>query len=187
LKARCPALEFPVVKLRAPALVELRVDKQMTSARPRSCYGTVQPMCSVRRRPLLFGWALMLSAVGCMSSAPDQDEALEDRPSPIVGLTSGASCASTTSLTYLTFGQPFMSAYCLGCHTISMTGNARRAPLDRNFDQLEWIRALAPLIDQQAGAGPAAVHAVMPPDGVSQPSLAQRQELSSWLACGAPK
>jgi uncharacterized membrane protein len=128
--------------------------------------------------------ALFVSAIACNDGGnPDAAEA--DGAEPILGLTSGASCPPQGSaLTYASFGQQFMSAYCLRCHTKQITGSARKAPPDRNFDDLGSIRLSAKQIDQQAGAGPAASHEVMPPDGPS-PALEQRQKLAQWLACGA--
>lgn len=125
----------------------------------------------------------MQFAAGCSNAEPEVDETAF----PIAGLTSGASCVSGTTLTYSEFGQPFMTDYCLRCHTIAIMGGARQAPPDRNFDDLDWIRVLAPQIDQQAGAGPAGAHTVMPPAGLRQPTLEERTQLSTWLACGAPK
>jgi hypothetical protein len=36
-----------------------------------------------------------------------------------------------------------------------------------------------------AGSGPDATNEQMPPDGTA-PTLAERQQLAEWLACGAP-
>jgi hypothetical protein len=105
---------------------------------------------------------------------------------PIAGLTSGATCASGTALTYTNFGSNFMATFCLRCHSVSVTAPARQAPPDRNFDDLTSIRSLAQPIDQQAGAGPAALHVTMPPNGVA-PTITERTQLSLWLACGAPQ
>jgi hypothetical protein len=105
---------------------------------------------------------------------------------PIAGLTSGATCASGSTLTYTNFARNFMATYCLRCHTASIVGSARQAPPDRNFDDLTSIRSLAHPIDQQAGAGPAATHLTMPPNGAA-PTITERMQLSQWLACGAPQ
>lgn len=123
---------------------------------------------------------LLLASLGC--GDPNQGD--EPAVAPIEGLTSGATCPSNSHLSYASFGQAFISSFCLRCHSETIT-TGRQAPLDRNFDRLELIRPLARLIDQQAGAGPLATHSVMPPTA-PMPSLEQRQQLAEWLACGAP-
>jgi uncharacterized membrane protein len=135
---------------------------------------------------MLLGSLLAAAAIGCADSAPPLTAAAAPYdPEPIVGLTSGATCPSDSLASYESFGRAFMQAYCLRCHTSAITGSARAAPPDKNFDAPAMVRDLARLIDQQAGAGPSAVHLVMPPDA-PQPALEERQQLSLWLACGAP-
>lgn len=125
----------------------------------------------------------MSAAIGCSNTA-DAEMSSESVPDPISGLTSGTFCEDDPSLRYPSFGEPFMRSYCLRCHTSALVGSARAAPPDKNFDDLISIRNSALLIDQQAGAGPMAIHTTMPPDGV-MPSIEERQNLSRWLACGA--
>ena len=88
-----------------------------------------------------------------------------------------------TDLTCANFGQPFMGAYCLGCHSVEVTGADRHgAPSDHNFDTQFEALALRDHIDRMAGAGPAAVNTQMPPDHVAAPTLEERESLSEWLA-----
>jgi hypothetical protein len=102
------------------------------------------------------------------------------------GKPTGATCPTDSSLTYDTFGSGFMEAYCLRCHSQTVTGVDREgAPSDHNFDTVNAIRGLADHIDEHAGAGPDATNTLMPPDD-PRPSLEQRMQLSAWLACGAP-
>jgi uncharacterized membrane protein len=138
--------------------------------------------CCVQCLALVFAVAL---CAGCGDEQGQGDDAAEPGVPAIAGLTSGANCSSINALTYANFGRAFFAGYCLRCHSAAITGALRNAPLDRNFDGLDSIRMLARLIDQQAGAGPLAVHDVMPPDPPS-PTFDQRQQLAAWLACGAP-
>jgi hypothetical protein len=102
------------------------------------------------------------------------------------GKPTGATCPTDSSLTYANFGSAFMDSYCLRCHSTTVTGVDRKdAPSDHNFDTVDEIRGLADHIDEHAGAGPDATNTLMPPDDPA-PSLAQRMQLSAWLACGAP-
>ena len=128
----------------------------------------------------------LVAAMGCVSPIASETVASEVYdPEPVAGLSSGALCPSESLLSYDNFGRAFMHAYCSSCHSTAFAGSARRAPPDKNFDDPAAIRVHLRLIDQQAGAGPSAVHAVMPPEP-PQPSLPARQQLSTWLACGAP-
>jgi uncharacterized membrane protein len=102
------------------------------------------------------------------------------------GKPTGATCPTDSSLTYESFGSAFMETYCLGCHSKTVTGADRKdAPADHNFDTVNEVRGFAEHIDEHAGAGPDATNTLMPPDDPS-PSLEQRMQLSTWLACGAP-
>lgn len=103
-----------------------------------------------------------------------------------VGIATNATCPPENTLTYASFGGPFMKRYCLGCHSESVKDAARGgAPDDHNFDKLDDIRSLAEHIDQYAGSGPAGTNEVMPTTD-PKPSWHERQQLSQWLACGAP-
>jgi uncharacterized membrane protein len=102
------------------------------------------------------------------------------------GEPTGATCPQGSTLTYASFGQTFMQTYCLRCHSASVTGAARmNAPADHNFDNQGQIQGLADHIDEHAGSGPDATNTAMPP-GDPRPSMAERSQLSEWLACGAP-
>jgi hypothetical protein len=59
------------------------------------------------------------------------------------------------------------------------------APAFHDFDTIEGIRAVSNHIDEAAGAGPAATNEAMPESG-TKPTLAERQMLAEWIACGAP-
>jgi hypothetical protein len=105
----------------------------------------------------------------------------------MVGPLTGAKCPSDSALTYDNFGKDFLGAYCLRCHSQSVSGDARMmAPSDHNFDTLLDIELLASHIDQLAGAGPDATNVKMPPSG-AKPTDEERKKLSEWLACGHPE
>lgn len=104
----------------------------------------------------------------------------------VLGPATGATCPPTQTLTYANFGQSFMTSYCTRCHASTLTGDARMgAPAFHDFDTLIGVKQVSNHVDQAAGAGPDATNDQMPPDG-AQPSLAERQMLAEWIACGAP-
>lgn len=105
----------------------------------------------------------------------------------VLGPPTGATCPPASTLTYQSFGQQFMTEYCVECHDSQKTGSERNgATLDHDFDTLIGVRSVSNHIDQAAGAGPDAVNDQMPPEGEPQPSLEERQMLAEWIACGAP-
>ncbi len=84
------------------------------------------------------------------------------------------------------FGQDFMTRYCTSCHSSELTGGERRgAPPDHNYDTREGVQEDPTHLDLAAAAGPAAHNEYMPPYGPT-PTLAEREDLGRWLACGAP-
>jgi len=101
---------------------------------------------------------------------------------PLLGLTAlpacdsggdatGATCDPQSVLTWETYGQPFMNAYCVDCHS--------------EYGNIDRVQRGAAGIDLFSGSGPKATNTAMPKSG-SKPSLEERQQLSTWLACGAP-
>jgi cytochrome c5 len=115
------------------------------------------------------------------------DEPDHDHDSEMVGPVTGAVCPSGGStLTYDNFGKQFFANYCQHCHASTVKGAARMgAPADHVFDTVDEISLLAPHIDEYAGSGPASTNTHMPPAGNMAPSVADRQKLSEWIACGA--
>lgn len=103
----------------------------------------------------------------------------------VLGPATETVCPPASTLTYANFGQAFMGAYCTRCHSSTLTGGARMgAPEFHDFDSQFGVQAVADHIDQAAGAGPAATNTAMPLNA-PQPSLAERQQLAEWIACGA--
>jgi uncharacterized membrane protein len=89
------------------------------------------------------------------------------------------SAACGADLTYETFGEPFMTDWCTGCHSdLLPPGMRQNAPTDINFDTLDEIRAQSQMISLTVQ------QATMPPEG--GPSDAEREMLVQWLGCGAP-
>jgi uncharacterized membrane protein len=108
-------------------------------------------------------------------------------PDPIYGPPTESVCPpGGSTLTYASFGQPFMENYCTRCHDQARTGAARHgAPTFHDFDTLFGIKAVAPHIDETTAAGPAATNDGMPNDGKG-PTLEERKQLGEWIACGMP-
>ncbi|CAN5822449.1 hypothetical protein BH11MYX3_BH11MYX3_45680 [soil metagenome] len=91
-----------------------------------------------------------------------------------------------TTLTYASFGKPFMEDYCTRCHSSELAGDDRHgAPSFHDFDSLFGIKAVSDHIDETAAAGPAATNTGMPNDG-KEPTLAERKQLGEWISCGMP-
>ncbi len=86
----------------------------------------------------------------------------------------------TSILTYENFGEAFMLDWCRGCHSAAIPEGMRQdAPIEFNFEDVDVIRELAPVITEKAtGEMP-----VMPP--AAGPSDEERALLAEWLACGA--
>lgn len=87
-------------------------------------------------------------------------------------------CRSST-LDYQTFGAPFVTSWCRGCHSVDAPAGMRQlAPLGMNFDTVDDVRAwsaqiVVSTVDLRT----------MPPAG--GPSDGERALLADWLACGA--
>ena len=88
------------------------------------------------------------------------------------GDSTGSTCPTGSTLTYATFGQPFVAKYCLSCHRAG-------GPQNPTLSTLDQIRSNKDVIDRAAAAGPKAVNTYMPE--------AERRQLGEWLACGAPE
>jgi hypothetical protein len=108
------------------------------------------------------------------------------------GSGSGATCPQGgTTLKYLgggngttepaSFGKTFFDNYCTGCH-----GPAGGFVQGQDFSTYAGIAGKLPRIDARAAAGPDNVNTSMPALD-PRPSLAERQLLGTWIACGAPQ
>jgi hypothetical protein len=127
---------------------------------------------------------LGLLFVGCTTTAaPTPTKAVCPTPDPM-------------TLTWDSFGQPFMTEFCNDCHASTLTHSQRNgAPLFHDYDSLMTVLYIPEHIDQWAGAGPAATNTIMPPArcpstpggpldrDCPQPTEQQRMDLSVWLAC----
>jgi len=119
---------------------------------------------------------MALSLVACGSS----------EPTTIYGPPTESVCSPSSTLTYDNFGKKFMEDYCTRCHASTLSGAARQgAPSFHDFDTVQGIRPIGDHIDETTAAGPAATNTGMPEDG-NKPTLAEREQLGEWLACGAP-
>jgi len=128
------------------------------------------------REALVFAVAVAGAIAACTSSS-DATSSGAASSSPIPE----RSCPPDSPLTYESFGEPFFSSWCTGCHSSQLTGDARRkAPAGFDYDSLASIRQWLPQIYQYAADS----NSMMPPAG--GPSAAERQNLGDWIACGAP-
>lgn len=98
-----------------------------------------------------------------------------------------STCPTDSTLTYESFGKPFMTKYCVECHDSMKVGPVARqgAPSFHDFDTLFGIMAVSDHIDETTAAGPAAVNDGMPP-AAPYPTLLERKQLGEWIACGMP-
>jgi len=105
-------------------------------------------------------------------------------PSKPIGTPTGATCPDGSTLTYESFGKPFMDKYCVRCHSSELKTEIDRmyAPPGHDFDQFEGILGVAEHVDQKAAAGPDKVNTAMPPSG-AKPTMEEREQLGEWLAC----
>ncbi len=94
------------------------------------------------------------------------------------GGSTGSTCPTDSTLTYSNFGQAFMQAHCLACHSAN-------GPQSPKLDTLPLVQAAKSDVDRSAAAGPNAVNTYMP-EG-SSVDEADRRKLGEWLACGAPE
>jgi hypothetical protein len=121
-------------------------------------------------RLLTVGAMVLVAAIaGCRH---DHDE----------GTPSGAVCTPDPP-TYDSFGRAFMQSYCTRCHASTLSGAARQgAPAGHDFDTYLGVIAVADHVDEHAAAGPTVVNEEMPPSA-PKPSLEERRQLGTWLAC----
>jgi uncharacterized membrane protein len=113
---------------------------------------------------------LVLLLAAC-SNAPDQPELPPEEEA----------CAPESSLTWQSFGEPFLLDHCTGCHSSKLAEGFRGgAPVGVDFNTHEqtlmWLERIA--------ARSADDNKTMPPvDTVSEEA---RVLLGDWIACGAP-
>jgi uncharacterized membrane protein len=131
-------------------------------------------------RGLVLASALLVSQMGHGAGCCSEESSVFGPPTESV-------CPQGSTLTYNNFGKQFMESYCTRCHATDKVGEARQgAPSFHDFDTLFGIKAVSDHIDQTTASGPAATNMGMPPDG-AKPSLAERQMLGEWIACGMPE
>lgn len=117
-------------------------------------------------------FAVVVALAACTSSEPT------------LGPPTESTCPQGSTLTYEAFAAPFMDQYCTRCHSLRLKGAARQgAPSFHDFDTLNGIKVVADHVDETTASGPAATNQGMPPDQPA-PTLAERQQLGEWIACG---
>jgi hypothetical protein len=124
---------------------------------------------------------VFLGVLACSEADPAE-------PRRLPSSSTGATCPSTSTITYEGWALPFFESYCLRCHSVTRTAQDDRhgATLGANWDDLNSVRDFADEIDAFAAAGPKGVNAEMPPSGPF-PTTDERRKLGEWLACGAPE
>lgn len=82
-----------------------------------------------------------------------------------------------------TFAQVTIWPMCIPCHSSTLTDSVQRheAPAGVNFDVYESASSNA-LAAELFVSGKQ-----MPPADQPQPTMAQKESLSAWVACGAPR
>lgn len=85
-----------------------------------------------------------------------------------------------TTLTYESFGKPFLDANCQTCHG-KPTTERKGAPSSFDFGSRDAAQTHRARIFARAAAD----NVTMPP-GPDDPPREERDRLAEWLACGAP-
>lgn len=88
----------------------------------------------------------------------------------------GAPDPACASLTYASFGEPFLEKYCIGCHL------GARAVGGVDLSTLAGLKMNAEQVVAHAVEKP--VVKPMPPAGARQPTDAERMQLGQWISCG---
>lgn len=117
--------------------------------------------------------AALLPVLGfVLSSCDRREESSEDPPS---------SCEAPESPTWDNFARGYVTTWCTGCHSKSLTGDARQgAPEVLNFDLWSEVHAARVRVAARAtGESPD-----MPPLGGTNPEDVLL--LARWIECGAP-
>ena len=130
----------------------------------------------------LFVSVLVRQITSCGKPSPlEEDPATSGIPNSPYPVPSTIDCPGGTNLSYLNFGKQYLYRYCVGCHSISLSGSGRHgAPVDINLDYA--ADALAFRTDMLLYAGNDG--AKMPP-GVAV-AKEERALFREWLKCGAP-
>ena len=133
-------------------------------------------------RTALLGAVLLLAAIAGCTSGGEEDPGTASPTPTGSGTLADRACPTGSVLTYISFGSPFVSDNCTGCHSSALPAGTPRqnAPIDVNFDTVDDVRAWKDRIYLRAADG----YATMPPAG--GPSVTDRWRLGDWLACGAP-
>src|SRR5687768_11218954 len=104
-------------------------------------------MLALIPRKTLLSSGFLTVLVVCVASAFSCDGGHEEEEHEH-GTPTGSVCPAGSTLTYESFGQDFMTRYCVRCHSSQLTGAARNdAPLGHDFDTLAGILVVAEHID----------------------------------------
>ncbi|HVZ33998.1 MAG TPA: hypothetical protein VG963_16340 [Polyangiaceae bacterium] len=84
----------------------------------------------------------------------------------------GAGGGSCSALTYASFGQQFLTSYCVGCHGSTLVSGGVR------------LDSLSNLQSHKAAVKSAVADGTMP-QGSKKPTSDERTQLENWIDCGA--
>jgi hypothetical protein len=131
-------------------------------------------------------FVLAIALAGCDDGSASEDESSSGSASSESGdvewmTLAERPCPEDSTLTWESFGGPFVLSYCATCHGSGLPADMRQnAPVGLDFEHVEQVRMHADRIWARA----ADQNATMPPAGA--PAQDDRALLGEWLACGAP-
>ena len=97
--------------------------------------------------------------------------------SGVKNVATGATCPTTSTLTYENFGRQFMDTYCVSCHA------GKERP---DLSTLANVQREAKEIAATAAGGPLGENTNMPGPGEDpEPTSEERKKLGEWIAGGA--
>lgn len=110
----------------------------------------------------------VLALCACAADGGSSDDQTADDTS-----SETSDAGSCDALTYASFGETFLSNYCVSCHGPTM------AQKNIRLDSLAGLTAAKAKVKSEVSGG------AMPPRGSKAPSSQERAELGQWINCGA--
>jgi len=133
-------------------------------------------------RHVLPATLLLAALTGCGGGDGGNDAPTSGATCPTGGTTLRYTGGGNGSTEPASFGKTFFDNNCIVCH-----GPDGGFVQGQDFTSYAGIIGRIGRIDQRAASGPARTNASMPPPTApTDPSLEERQDLGTWIACGAP-